>query len=299
LAVLQQTGFTYDSSLSLSWEVLKNGETPAYRHALEFYGALPANQYPSLPSLEGNLVRVPYSLPDDEALVNRLFPGTFDQLGEPWLAILDRCHELGELFVLGLHPERIAQCAEALMAVLSHARQLVPAVWIARLDEVAAWWKARTEATVKITDVATGRYRINVTGPNGTTILARGLEVEAPGASWSNGYQRVDGTAVTVRSHSRPFVGLSPRADPRLGSFVQQQGYLVETSERSEDYGCYLAQAHFAPEDQRGLLARIEDTARSIVRLGRWPDGARSSLAITGDIDALTIWDYGLRLFGR
>jgi len=30
-----------------------------------------------------------------------------------------------------------------------------------------------------------------------------------------------------------------------------------------------------------------------------WPAPARSALAITGDIDALTLWDYGLRLFGR
>jgi hypothetical protein len=32
--------------------------------------------------------------------------------------------------------------------------------------------------------------------------------------------------------------------------------------------------------------------------LGLWPAGARSALAVTGDIDALTLWDFGLRLLG-
>jgi hypothetical protein len=32
--------------------------------------------------------------------------------------------------------------------------------------------------------------------------------------------------------------------------------------------------------------------------LGRWPHNTGSALAITGDIDALTLWDYGLRYLG-
>ncbi len=299
LLALQQAGLMYDSSLSLSWEVLQNRATPAYKHALDFYGALSADEYPSLPSFEGELVRIPYSLPDDEALVHRVSPGTAKQMRESWLAILCRSYDLGELFVLGLHPERIAHSEGPLVAVLSQACQLSPAVWIARLDEVTAWWKARTEAAVEIVDVAQGRFEVTVAGPEGTTILTRGLEVEAQAAPWSDGYQRVDGTAVTVRSPVRPFIGLSPQADPKLSSFVQQQGYISETSEQAQNYECYLNQTHFAAEDQRPLLARIENTVRTIVRLGRWPAGARSAMAISGDIDALTIWDYGLRPFGR
>ena len=36
-----------------------------------------------------------------------------------------------------------------------------------------------------------------------------------------------------------------------------------------------------------------------LLRLGRWPGGAKSALAVTGDVDALTIWDYALRFFGH
>jgi hypothetical protein len=60
-----------------------------------------------------------------------------------------------------------------------------------------------------------------------------------------------------------------------------------------------LDQAQFAAEDKCLLLAQIEETDSPLVRLGRWPDGAQSALAVTGDIDALTLWDYGLRMIGK
>jgi peptidoglycan/xylan/chitin deacetylase (PgdA/CDA1 family) len=299
LMILQEQGLAYDSSLALSWEVLQDCETEAYRRALDFYGALPASDYPSLPSLEGNLVRIPYSLPDDEALVHRLSPRNTEQMSEAWLAILCLSHERGEMFTLGLHPERIALCQESLVTILSQARQLVPAVWIARLDEIADWWKARNEAKVKVLDVSEGIHRITVAGPVGTTVLARGIQVEAPTAPWTDGYDLVERAPFTVRSASRPFIGLAPTVDPKLSRFVQQQGYIVETSTRSQDYGCYLDQTDFSVEDHRAVLTEIENTASALVRLARWPDGARSALAITGDIDALTFWDYGLRLLGQ
>ncbi len=70
-------------------------------------------------------------------------------------------------------------------------------------------------------------------------------------------------------------------------------------SEDARVYPFYLERPDFKPEDERPLLARIEDGDWPMLRLGRWPDGARSALCITGDIDALTLWDYGLRFLGN
>lgn len=298
LVALRQQGLTYDSSQGLSWDVLDGRETPAYRHVLDFYGALPTSDYPSLPSLEGSLIRIPYSLPDDEALVHRLSLETTDQMNALWLAILHRSYELGELFTLGLHPERIPVCQGPLTAVLSEARQLDPPVWIARLDEIAAWWQARADATVKVTDTADNELYLTVTGPPGTTVFARGLEVDVPTTPWVNGYRRVETTTFSLHVPSRPFIGLSPGSSPQLATFLRQQGYIVEIS-KNPHYSYYFDQADFVAEQKRLLLAQIEGTDRPLVRLGRWPNGACSALAITGDIDALTLWDYGLRLFGR
>jgi hypothetical protein len=34
-----------------------------------------------------------------------------------------------------------------------------------------------------------------------------------------------------------------------------------------------------------------------LVKLGRWPDGAKSALCLTGDLDALSLVDYLSRVF--
>jgi peptidoglycan/xylan/chitin deacetylase (PgdA/CDA1 family) len=299
LAVLQEQGFAYDGSQGLAWNVLDGNETLAYKRVLGFYGALPAERYPSLPSLEGSLVRIPYSLPDDEALVERLDLQTADEMNAPWLATLQRTHALGELLTLGLHPERIEPCTGPLTAVLAEARRLTPGVWIARLDEIAAWWRTRTEASVEVSDAGDGGLRLTVTGPRGVSVLARAVETDAPTTAWANGYRQVAVTTLTIRAPQRPFIGISPGTAPGLAHFLRQQGYILETSEDKHLHSHYVHRAEFAPEDQRALLTEIEGSDGSLVRLSRWPDGARSALSITGDIDALTLFDYGLRALGR
>jgi hypothetical protein len=42
----------------------------------------------------------------------------------------------------------------------------------------------------------------------------------------------------------------------------------------------------------------IDESRRPLLRFGRWPRACRSALAVTGDIDALTIWDFVQRFRG-
>jgi hypothetical protein len=109
LAAVEQAGFLYDSSQALAWDIGSEPATDSYLRALEFYGAVSATQYPALPRFDNGLVRVPYCLPDDEALIDRFQLGA-EPMSKSWLTILDKTHALGELFTLGLHPERILVC---------------------------------------------------------------------------------------------------------------------------------------------------------------------------------------------
>lgn len=299
LTALRQHNLAYDSSQGLAWDVLDDHETPAYRDGLKFYGALSAEVYPSVPVLADGLVRMPYSLPDDEALIERLTFETPAQMAAPWLAILDRTHAQGELFVLGLHPERIAACEGALEAILRAARRRDPPVWIARLDEIADWWRARAATRVEMTRIGEDQIHLAVNGPPGTTVLIRAVQVAAPTTPWAGGYRQVTASSFTIRAESSPFIGLSTETPPVLVDFLRQQGYIVQISPPPHRYTYYIDQTTFTAEDQRPLLAEIEGTAMPLVRLSRWPNGARSALAVTGDIDALTLWDYGLRFLGR
>lgn len=298
LKAVREAGFLYDSSQALAWDLTSAAETAAYQHVLGFYGAISAASFPALPHHDG-IVRIPYGLPDDEGLVDRLQLKTARAMAEEWLSILARTYDLGELFTLGLHPERIYPCQAGLIETLRQARSLSPRVWIARLDEVARWWIARAGTVVTIIDSDAGDLELDVDGPDGVTVLVRGVEVMGRLVAWDGIYQEVKSRHFRLRAPRRPFIGVSRSSSFDLIGFLRQQGYIVEYADHSDTHTLYLDRPTFGRENERELLAEIERGARSLVRLGRWPHGARSALCVTGDIDALTIWDYGLRLLGR
>jgi peptidoglycan/xylan/chitin deacetylase (PgdA/CDA1 family) len=301
---IEAAGFSYMSNQPILWdaldtEALAPSTYASYERAINFYAPWSASERPSLPRLCNQVVEIPVSLPDDEMLLDRLGGETNGLVERIWRRILSETYQREELFTIQLHPERITRCADSLSAVLSEARTLTPAVWFARLDQVATWWRARAGATVGITDAGDGEFHLVVAGPSGTTVLARALKVDAPTVPWADGYQQVKATVFTIRTSCRPFIGVSPGASPALADFLRKQGYIVEISEEAHRYSYHFGQTDFSVEHEHPWLAQIEATDRPLVRLSRWPNGARSALAITGDIDALTLWDYGLRLLGR
>jgi hypothetical protein len=218
---------------------------------------------------------------------------------EIWLAILERTYTAGELFTLGLHPERAALCQAALEATLAKARSLLPSVWMARLDEIDAWWRALSQTTFDLKSQDNDTFRIAIKAPSNATILMRAVQAHTPAQPWMPNYQRVSEAEFTLQSSLRPVIGLSPDSPPALGEFLQQQGYLIEISADAQSFPVYLQRTSFGLDDQRPLLVQLENRGWPLVRLGRWPDGAQSALAVTGDIDAFTLWDYGLRAFGN
>jgi peptidoglycan/xylan/chitin deacetylase (PgdA/CDA1 family) len=302
--VIEAAGFSYTSSESVLWNL---GDTDAfsplacasYRRAIEFYDPWLASERPSLPWLRNKVVEIPVSLPDDEMLLDRLGDGTSDLVERAWRRILSETYRRGELFTIQLHPERIAWCVGGLSAVLSEARALTPLVWLARLGEIATWWAARAATTVAVRQAGDGAWHLSADGPPGVTILARGVDVLVPTRPWADGYRQVTATTCVVRGARRPFVGVSSACSPELISILRQQGYIVQVSDDSQAYSVYLDRTDLAPQDERSFLAQLEGNVGPLVRLGRWPNGARSALCITGDIDGLTIWDYGVRLFGK
>lgn len=300
MAAVRQNGFLYDSSQALYWDVMDGKETESYRQVLQFYRAVPAQEYPALPYMEpdSTVVRIPYCLPDDEALIDRLGLESSGTDENPWLKILAETSQLGELFTLGLHPERINLCKPWLTEVLHQARQMTPDVWMTRLDEVARWWRARMETDLCITQEDERVYRLDAQGPEGLTLLARDVKLLESGLDWDGRYQAGTGPRLVFESPCRPFIGVSPGSDPALSHFLRQQGYIVEPAPAPGIHSIYLDLPHFTLEAGRPLLAQIEEGEGPLVRLGRWPNRAKSALVVTGDVDALTIWDYGLRLFG-
>src|SRR5581483_3083153 len=175
LSAIRQAGYLYDSSQGLTWDVASHVETPAYRHVLGFYDTVPASVYPSLPRADRGLIRIPYCLPDDEAFIDRFGFKDDKPMSDVWKSLWRATYERGELCTLGLHPERLALCGQALRETLQFAHERKPRVWFARLDEIARWWQARTDASVSISEYQNQEFKIDVKGPPGTTLLARNV----------------------------------------------------------------------------------------------------------------------------
>jgi hypothetical protein len=299
LAALRQHHLLYDSSQGLAWNVLDGADTPAYQRVINFYGAQLAQDYPALPHLDHGLIRIPYCLPDDEGLIDRLKLDRVEAQSKIWLEILQQTYQLGELFTLGLHPERIDLLAEPLVVTLVQARTLSPGVWIARLDEIARWWLERPQTKVTLTPIAQSNLiEVIINGPTSITVLARNLEIQGRMEPWFGNYQRILDGSFVIAGAPKPVIGVSPQSSKLLVDFLQQQGYLVEVNPDPSLYTFYLDRIDFMAKDKRPLLSQIEKGDWPLLRLGRWPDGAQSVLCVTGDIDALTLWDYSLRLLG-
>ena len=299
LSALEDCGFNYDSSQALGLEIDGGMITDGYRHALDFYGAQTVTEYPALPRLVGGLVRIPYCLPDDEALVERLRLPAGPAMSEIWLAMLEHTYAAGELLTLGLHPERVPLLIDALRAVLAKARSFSPPVWIARLDQISAWQRSLHDAAFAIQRRTDGSTCITIHAPSGTTLLTRSVHVEAPKKVWARGYEQVMSNELVLHGEQRPWIGLAPDCTASLFSFLKQQGYLVEVSDNLPAFSYYFHQKTFQHEDERRLLAELETGSRPLIRLCRWPGGAQAALAVTGDVDAFTLWDFGLRAIGR
>lgn len=304
LTALWEAGFQYDSSRSVLWPVvdrtsLRPAQAARLNTLLNFCRPHSTDTHPALPTWADSLLEIPVSFPDDEMMVERL--GLTETAAQTalWTAVLARSHTQGELFVLQLHPERFSLCADALAEVLTGARRLQPPVWIASLGEIAGWWQEKAALCLKVRPLGNRRWQVAAEGPPRGMVLVRGAMPDVPSRPWDANYRLVPERSFTLEAAARPCIGISSGAPPQLARFLRDQGYAVEIGGPPADYALYVADTSFAAEAAVPLLAHIEATSAPLVRFGRWPDGAASGLAITGDIDALTIWDYSLRLAGR
>lgn len=284
---------TYGSNRCFYWDcVAVDAVSPsaweAYKKGLRLYGALPASLYPSLPSMVHGLIDIPASEPDDEAMVDRLGLSAAER-SEVWQAMLDATLASGELMTLILHHERVSQCAGALEDLLRESRSKTPTVWVAPLLDIAQWWQRRSELRLSIECAGEGAFRVIPPQSAGVTVLVRGLETQPVSSAWYGSWRLAPPGPFLVPGPQAPVISL--RDDQAaLGQYLEEEGFIVQGPESGglEIEGF----TDFYDEDKRPVLDFIEAKRVPLVRLWRWPGGARSALSITGDIDAMTLLDF-------
>ena len=100
-------------------------------------------------------------------------------------------------------------------------------------------------------------------------------------------------------ANPRAFVGLPASAPEPAASFLREQDYIGDTTDAAVRCAIYLGASTLDGLNQVQLVDHIEVSPGPLARYRRRPDGAKSALCITGDLDALTLLDYAGRLFNR
>jgi hypothetical protein len=303
IKVAAKTGFKYGSNGVISWDVVNansvgNQAWLAYDKGLQLYNAVESSKRLNLPYVyEDILLDIPTSLPDDEAIIDRLQLGNTVEKDRIWPEMLDIIYANGELFTLSLHNERVPLCAGGLEAVLSRARVMTPSVWIAPMRDIADWWNRRSTWRLEVRRCDDETYELSYpTGEGSLTLIGRGLEPETRQAAWYGDYSRLEVGITRVKADRPPVIEVEEDCSPELVRFLVEEGFAVT---REAGTGALLIKGYevFSERDKRPVLEFIERSRAPLVRIWRWPDGARSALTITGDIDSMTLIDFFRRPF--
>ena len=292
--------FEYSSNKPIYWNALNeidNGPNNVIVDTLRnIYGAEPSSKTINVPWSRLNMLEIPVSLPDDMELIDGLNLSA-DEVASSWNKILDYTHQRGELFNLIFHPELAALCEHPFFEVLRRPKLMQPRVWMTRLCDISDWWTEKSGFRMEITPCLTG-LRLNFVCSPRATILVKGFDLRDSGSIWDGTYQRLKASNLEMPSSPRPFIGLSAKVSQKIITFLKEQGYILDTTETAPGCGIYLDETVLAGlNSENALINYIEAYSGPLVRYWRWPDGAKSALSITGDLDALSLLDYLSRLF--
>jgi peptidoglycan/xylan/chitin deacetylase (PgdA/CDA1 family) len=302
LEALNRLGLAYDSSCVVHWNAVDRDRFGAkawqeYADLLDYYSTQDADSCLVLPRSQNGVTVIPVSIPDDEALVGRLGIKDEKEIARIWEAIFRETYSRGELFTVQLHHERVPFCGSALKALLRKARELSPPVWIATLGEIARWWKERETFNFAVSHLEKGRWSVAASCSDRATVLIRNCGTDQPARDWANGYKSIDARNFVVESAAYPAVGVAPDSSEDAVDFLRSEGYAVEVSDRSQMCAVYLDNlAKFTKSDEKRIAEAIEHSDAGLVRFWRWPESSRSALAITGDIDSITLIDFVMRV---
>jgi hypothetical protein len=303
MKVAAKAGLKYGSNGVISWDVVPSETVgkqawQAYEKGLRLYSAHDWSKRLNLPSVFNDiLLDIPASLPDDEAIVDRLQLVQTTAADRIWPAMLDLIYERGELFTLSLHNERVPICAGGLEAVLEDARSRTPEVWIAPLREVADWWRKRADWRLEVRRLGENDFELTYPDEEADlTLIARGIGSPVPDTRWFGHYRRLEKGTRCLRSSRPPLLEVDEGSSPELARFLVSEGFAV-TREHGAGSLRISGYQDFTEDDKRTVLDFIDDSDAPLVRIWRWPNGARSALSITGDIDSMTLIDFFRRPF--
>lgn len=306
LRCVDSKNFLWDSNISIFWNVLeKKDYDPDRWEVLNkilriIYQPYESEKFHSIPRMKENVVEIPVSLPDDEMLRDRLKVTDKKKLKEIWSAILIKSYEVGELFTLIIHPERVPIFGDIIENILIKARSLNPPIWIAKLGEIAKWWEERSKFRFNMKRLNKEAVKIDLDCSFNASILLRNYDRNDFKKFSVADYSIANERSFALNCRLFPLIGISPGFPSAPEKYLKEEGWLYQKSSEKDNFSLYLdgsEDVDYSNERQIGDF--IDRSKKPLIRIWRWPNGYKSALAITGDIDCLTLLDFFARLFKR
>lgn len=312
LETFRKLGFDYESNEAVLHDVVDlRAFSPllqsGFAKSLALFQAIPCTAYTLRPHCEGTLLRIPTSIPDDEMLFDRLRITNPQEVGRIWSEVMSHVYNREGIYTLNLHPERGILCQQALATLLTFASSRPLPVWITRLHEVASWWRERQNFRLRFTALGDNRWQVSAACTPSATLLGRHLEIEEGTAQpWSGDEQSIESRDFVVRASQLPALAVSARTPGEVVDFLYEQGYALEPEVEEKDragFACYLDLPEGLGQNRQEqirlrseLVQKIESLDAPLLRFAYWPQRQRAALAVSGDIDSVTIQDFFLRI---
>ncbi len=303
IELLGAGGMKWDSSQVISWDSLNpkrfsKQEWLNYTKILQTYRPVDAADTQSLPVMLDNLIEIPVSVPDDDMLIGRLGLTDQEMMVDIWYGILQSTRERGELFVLQVHPERFNCYKKALERVVRSAREGGD-VWIAPLGEIARWWKEKESFDLDIKKISRHRFGIHIHASDRATVLLQNANGLRTGRRYIGKGSVIAEKYWELESPVRPVLGVAANTPLEVIQYLKEEGFIIEFSEDPNDCSYFLNfTGRLGGKEKRQILQNIEKSKFPLIRFWRWPHNSNCCLAVSGDIDNVTIWDFMERFHG-
>ena len=294
---LSRKEFQYSSNDAVWWGNFESTEygDSTFRTLEKFYKPADATTAPSLPRRIGEVLELPIALPDDLQLFDGLgLRG--EELVREWMHVVQDVHERGELCVLMFHPELSHELGAAFAQILERLNALHPPIWIARLGEVASWWSEKEDFSLQC--ARNGEHvSLRFECSERATILVRDRNSHSSSDRLVPGYRVVEGRELRLKTRQLPFIGCGAGVSEDTITSLKNDGFIVSSGDDATTCSVVIDMATASKLSLRELLDWIDSQPGTLVRIWRWPNGARSAFCMTGDLDALSLKDYATRLF--
>lgn len=300
LQTLPEGLFGYSSNRAIWMDVScldqNNGHNVIYNALRRFYNPQPFAETISMPKSQSNMIEIPVCVPDDLQLHDGLGLD-WQGISQSWIEMLQQTHQRGELFNLIFHPELGSVCNRSFEELLGQSLKLKPAVWVTRMCDISDWWREKSGFGVSVTN-SSNLQKIDFECSSRATILVRGINNNNKMEPWDGKYTWLKSQNLEISNTPPPFLGIAANVPEHVVSFLHEQGYILDTSDKAVECSVYLDETILATlPNMVQLINYIESFPSPLVRYWRWPNGAKSGLSITGDLDALTLLDYVSRLY--